>query len=71
MTSLTGIVICIVLAMCSLESSANLGSADHISSEIGQVLVRFMAKWFNKDEIEKIYNTQSYKTYTGENRLPF
>ena len=48
------------------ESSTNLGSADNIANKIGEVLVEFMGKWFDKDAITKIYNTQSYDTYTGK-----
>ena len=50
------------------ESSTNLGSADNIANKIGEVLVQFMGKWFDKDAITKIYNTQSYDTYTGESK---
>ena len=66
MASLTAVLFCVVLVMYSQETSANLGSADNIANEIGRVLAKFMAKWFDKDAIEKIYSTQSYDTFTGE-----
>ncbi|KAL5256751.1 hypothetical protein ACHWQZ_G011870 [Mnemiopsis leidyi] len=57
--------ISIILIASVRYSSSNLGSADNIANKIGEVLVQFMGKWFDKDAITKIYNTQSYNTYTG------
>ena len=66
MVSLTVLLSSVLMLVFVRETGANLGSADNIANQIGDVLAQFMAKWFDKDAITKIYSTQSYDTLTGK-----
>ena len=55
----------LILSLVTPRGSFGYNSADTVAEQIGEKLHGFMKEQFDKEKIKDIYNTQTYKVYSG------